>query len=111
MQPIDIVERVKATYKSYIRTAFPVVDEDLRQQIYRQIEQTDLLWRGPFLSLQRPYQRVEKSLSEQAGLGLHRKLLSAGEFTDDKGDHHPPLGDWRLYRKRAPGPLLTSGLF
>ena len=27
MQPIDIVERVKTTYKNYIKTAFPIIDD------------------------------------------------------------------------------------
>ena len=54
MQPIDIVEWVKSTYKNY-KTAFPVIDEDLQKQIHTCIEQTNLLWQGPYLSLQRPY--------------------------------------------------------
>jgi hypothetical protein len=37
MQPIDIVERVKTTYKSYIKTAFPVIDEGLRAQMHARI--------------------------------------------------------------------------
>jgi len=65
MQPIDIVERVKATYKSYIKTAFPIIDDDLRMQMYDLIEQANLLWRGPYLSLQRPYEFAEKKLAEQ----------------------------------------------
>jgi hypothetical protein len=31
MQPIGIAERVKATYKSYIKTAFPIIDDDLEK--------------------------------------------------------------------------------
>jgi len=50
MQPIDIVERVKTTYKNYIKTAFPVIDEGLRAQMRARIDQANLLWRGPYLS-------------------------------------------------------------
>ena len=34
MQPIDIVERVKTTYKNYIKTAFPITDDALRTQMH-----------------------------------------------------------------------------
>jgi hypothetical protein len=83
MQPIDIVERVKTTYKNYIKTAFPVIDDDLQKQIHACIEQANLLWREPYLSLQRPYERTAQTLAEQrAALDLHPALLSAGEYVD-----------------------------
>src|SRR5262245_25952164 len=98
MQPIDIIERVKTTYKSYIKTAFPVIDNDLRGQMHTLIEQENLLWRGPYLSLQRPYERSARSLGEQqTQLGLHPKLLAAGGYVDEKGERHAPFGEWRLY--------------
>jgi ATP-dependent helicase YprA (DUF1998 family) len=98
MQPIDIVERVKATYKNYIKTAFPVIDDDLRSQMYAHIEQANLLWRGPYLSLQRPYELAQQTLAEEKkSLALNDKLLTAGAYSDDKGAWHPPFGEWRLY--------------
>src|SRR5687767_1585780 len=95
MQPIDIIERVKTTYKSYIKTAFPVIDDDLRAQMHSLIEQDNLLWRGPYLSLQRPYERSVNTLGEQAG--LHPRLLTAGEYVDEKGERRAPFGEWKLY--------------
>lgn len=98
MQPIEIVERVKSTYKNYIKTSFPVINDGLRQQMHSQIDQANLLWRGPFLSLQCPYQRGEQTLAQQQQtLGLHPKLLTAGAYIDDKGEQHLPFGQWRLY--------------
>src|SRR5690606_31879255 len=98
MQPIDIVERVKASYKRYIKTAFPIVDEGLREQVHDRIDQANLLWRGPFLSLQRPYARATQTLAEQqAALGPHGDLLRSGEHVDEKGDRHAPFGEWTLY--------------
>lgn len=38
MQPLEIVERVKTTYKSYIKTAFPVISDNLREQMHGQID-------------------------------------------------------------------------
>ncbi|MBW1794341.1 MAG: DEAD/DEAH box helicase [Deltaproteobacteria bacterium] len=98
MQPIEIVERVKTTYKNYIKTSFPVIDDDLRAQMYALMEQANLLWRGPYLSLQRPYERAGKTLGEQkSSLGLHSELLIAGKYVDDHGETRPPFGEWQLY--------------
>jgi hypothetical protein len=98
MQPIDIVARVKSTYRGYIKTAFPVLDDTLRAQLYRLLETGNLLWRGPYLSLQRPYRMAERTLGEQqTTLKLHTELLDSGGFTDEKGEQHTPFGKWRLY--------------
>jgi hypothetical protein len=43
MQPIDIVEQAKTTYKNYIKTTFPVIDEGLRAQMHARIDQANLL--------------------------------------------------------------------
>ena len=93
MQPLEVVDRVKATYKTYIKTAFPILNDGLRQQMHALIDQENLLWRGPYLSLQRPYQRVSQTLAQQRQtLDLHPGLLTAGASTDDKG-----FGQWQLY--------------
>ena len=98
MQPIDIVEQVKATYKNYIKTAFPIVDPPLRAQVFEKIDGANLLWRGPYLSLQRPYFRTNETISDLASaLGLKDRLLSTGGYVDDKGDRHPPFGEWQLF--------------
>jgi len=98
LQPIEIVEKVKANYKNYIKTAFPVIDDNLRSQMYASIDQANLLWRGPYLSLQRPYKTADKTLSElKDDLGLHPKLLSSGKYVDDKGERNLPFGQWRLF--------------
>jgi ATP-dependent helicase YprA (DUF1998 family) len=97
VQPLDIVERVKANYKSYIKTAFPIVDDRLREQAHAHIDEANLLWRGPYLSLQRPYELSNPTLSELPELGLHENLLTAGQHTDERGLRHPAFGAWRLY--------------
>jgi ATP-dependent helicase YprA (DUF1998 family) len=98
VQPIDIVERVKSSYRSYIKTAFPVIDDDLRAQMHARIDEANLLWRGPYLSLQRPYELASLNLAEQQQrLSLHPDLLTAGEYIDDRGERHHPFGEWTLY--------------
>ncbi|CAN5649391.1 hypothetical protein BH20ACI3_BH20ACI3_27930 [soil metagenome] len=110
MQPLDIVERVKANYKSYIKTAFPIIDDRLREQAHAHIDEANLLWRGPYLSLQRPYELSDKTLAEQSELGLHSNLLTAGEQIDERGIRHPPFGEWRLYthQQRAVQQILEG---
>ncbi|MCZ2155718.1 MAG: DEAD/DEAH box helicase [Bryobacterales bacterium] len=98
MQPIDIVEQVKSTYKNYIKTAFPIVDVALRAQVAEKVEEASLLWRGPYLSLQRPYVRTNESVEDLASkLKLRDRLLRAGEYVDDKGERHAPFGEWLLF--------------
>jgi CRISPR/Cas system-associated endonuclease/helicase Cas3 len=75
-----------------------VIDDDLRTQMHARIEQANLLWRGPYLSLQRPYEYAAHTLAEQRQpLNLHATLLAAGAYVDDRGEQHPPFEAWRLY--------------
>jgi ATP-dependent helicase YprA (DUF1998 family) len=98
MQPIEVAERVKAGYKSYIRTAFPVIDGSLRAQIHSCIETTSLLWRGPYLSLQRAYGIAGETLAaRRTVLGLHQGLLAAGGHRVGSAALQIPFAEWRLY--------------
>src|ERR1700722_222370 len=83
---------------NYIKTAFPIIDPALRGQVFENIDDANLIWRGPYLSLQRPYFRTSETISNLAStLGLKELLLSAGGYVDDKGDPHPAFGEWRLF--------------
>ena len=93
LKPLTLAEQVKRAYRSYVKTTFPIADVSLRGQFHELLDEEGLLWRGPFLSLQRPYQRTEGTLAQHgAALGLHEKLLSAGGA--GKG---APFGQWRLF--------------
>src|SRR5687767_9852248 len=110
MQPLDIVERVKANYKGYIKTAFPIIDDSLRKQAHAHMDEANLLWHGPYLSLQRPYELSDQTLTVLLELELHSNLLAAGEYTDERGIRHPPFGEWRLYthQQRALGQIVEG---
>ncbi|MBU1701759.1 MAG: DEAD/DEAH box helicase [Candidatus Eisenbacteria bacterium] len=96
-QPITVVERMKSEYKSYIKTTFPVADAELRKQIHSLLDQEELLWRGPYLSLQRPYLVESKNLAEQReALGLHPALLRADEAQG--ASSRVAFGSWKLFR-------------
>ncbi|MBM3318548.1 MAG: DEAD/DEAH box helicase, partial [Candidatus Eisenbacteria bacterium] len=95
MRPISIAEEIKASYKRYMRTTFPIADESLRCAMHALLEQEGMLWRGPYLSLQRPYVQMPGMLAERAGgLGLHSAVMSAGAGSGGGGT---PFGAWRLY--------------
>src|SRR5215813_12007031 len=111
MQPLEITERVKTTYRNYIKTSFPVADDALREHLHSLIDQENLLWRGPFLSLQRPYLLSEKILAElQRELQLATPLLAAGGYVNEHGERHPPFGEWQLFthQERAVRQILAG---
>ncbi len=106
LRPLTLAEQVKQSYRSYIKTTFPIADESLRRQFNDLLEEEGLLWRGPFLSLQRPYQRAEGTVAEQASaLNLHEKLLTAGGEAGGV-----PFGEWRLFahQQKAVEQILTG---
>lgn len=39
MRPISLVEAMKSSYQSYIRTTFPVADDKLRSQMHALLEE------------------------------------------------------------------------
>jgi len=57
MQPFLAAEQVKAAYRRYIQTSFPIRRADLRERFEALIEHEKLLWQEPFISLSRPYER------------------------------------------------------
>ncbi len=75
MQPLALVQNVCAEYQRYIETTFPILDEGLHQRINEKISDESLLWKGPYVSLSRPFARGatianlvrEKVLAPQTG--------------------------------------------
>lgn len=57
MQPLALTQNVCAEYRRYIETTFPILDEALRRQIDEKITNESLLWKGPYVSLSRPFTR------------------------------------------------------
>jgi ATP-dependent helicase YprA (DUF1998 family) len=57
MQPLALAQKVCTEYRWYIETSFPVLDKSLREQINKKIENDYLLWKGPQVSLSRPFMR------------------------------------------------------
>lgn len=90
MQPLRLADATRADYRRYIRTSFPVLDEQLRAMIDEMIGERNLLWRSPYVSLSRPYEsRV--TIQDLADEGvLHPKLADI---------FRPSAGyEWRLFR-------------
>ncbi|MBD3236698.1 MAG: DEAD/DEAH box helicase, partial [Candidatus Eisenbacteria bacterium] len=110
MHPITMAEEIKAGYQSYIRTTFPVADESLRSDIHTRVDEEGMLWRGPLLSLQRPYVRDAQTLAEQSDdLSLHSDLLTAGA-TPIGDKPQAPFGQWKLFsHQREAIAQITAG--
>lgn len=84
MQPLALAQNVCAEYRRYIETTFPILDEALRRQINEKIDDQSLLWKGPYVSLSRPFARGT-TVAELARAGV----LSAQAATIFAG--------WTLY--------------
>src|SRR5258708_1954397 len=57
MQPVAFAQDLRAEYRRYIETTFPILDQDLRRQVEEKINSEYLLWKGPYISLSQPFTR------------------------------------------------------
>src|SRR5579871_5987387 len=55
MQPFYVADKLKASYKRYVDSSFPVRPGPLRDEIDRMVREDALLWRGPYVSLAHPF--------------------------------------------------------
>ena len=84
MQPLALARQTQAEYRRYIETTFPVLDDGLRGQIDEKIRHEHLLWKGPYISLSRPF---------TMGATVER-LVADGTLTAATGAIFP---GWTLY--------------
>jgi ATP-dependent helicase YprA (DUF1998 family) len=103
MQPLRLADATRTDYRRYIRTSFPVLDEQLRTLIDRMIEERNLLWKSPYVSLSRPYESkvtVQNLIDEGV---LHPRL--AAIFRPSAGN------EWRLFwHQEAAARRILQGL-
>src|SRR2546430_1610142 len=105
MQPLRLADDVRADYRRYILTSFPILDDELRATIERNIERRNLLWKGPYLSLSRPY-ATEITIRDLVNDGiLHPKV---GTIFKPRPDE--PFDGWLLYhhQERATRRILEG---
>src|SRR6266567_9348778 len=69
MQPLALAQDICADYRRYIETSFPILDDSLRRQIDKKITSEYLLWKGPYISLSRPFTR-SASVTDLAREGI-----------------------------------------
>src|SRR6266704_2116324 len=69
MQPLALAQDICADYRRYIETTFPILDDSLRRQIDKKITSEYLLWKGPYISLSRPFTR-SASVTDLAREGI-----------------------------------------
>ncbi len=72
--PLSVAREVRRAYRRYIATTFPFSNEELRRQLDEQIDAEELLWNGPFLALNLPYERGATIGALVTALGLSPRL-------------------------------------
>lgn len=82
------VRRLIEEYRSFLRTSFRFLDEHLRQQFEEHLAQTDVVVKGPYVTLARDFAR---------GRTLH-SLVEEGLAHPDLLTAHWPFGERCLYR-------------
>jgi len=65
--PLEVVRDVKGDYKTFVLSSFPFSDEKAKDQFLQFIEEEELLWTGPYLSLARQYELGEKTVADFCG--------------------------------------------
>ena len=63
MNPFLTLRNVLDEYKRYIKTSYPILDEKLRNQFDKKIQEENLLWKGPYIQIPRQFKKG-KSLKE-----------------------------------------------
>ena len=54
MNPFTLAERLQRDYERFTWTAYPVADPALAQRLRALVAEEALLWRGPYITIQRP---------------------------------------------------------
>ena len=72
MKPFSVSEEILKEFEMYQTTTFPILDQDLREKVLKTIREENLLWKGPYISLERDYV-PGKSLRDLSDEGLISK--------------------------------------
>jgi ATP-dependent helicase YprA (DUF1998 family) len=54
VNPFTLAQRVQDDYERFTWTAYPVADRALRERLAKLVDDEALLWRGPYITAQRP---------------------------------------------------------
>jgi ATP-dependent helicase YprA (DUF1998 family) len=76
MQPFVLSSQVQDEYRRYIATSFPIADDALRKQVELKVKEENLLWKGPYIALARPY-KMGKTVNFLINQGLLRPELAS----------------------------------
>lgn len=85
MQPLALAQQVCMEYRRYIETSFPILDEHLRRQIDEKVSNENLLWKGPYVSLNRPFTRgttISQLVREQVLTARTERVFPGWELYD-----------------------------
>ena len=77
MNPLGLAERLRADYRRFTWSTYPVADSSLRGQLERMVEQDALLWRGPYLSVQPRFEQSVTLAELASSAGLPAEVVAA----------------------------------
>lgn len=101
LHPIETFKKIRQNYLRYLKTTFPIADEELRQQYWDALEGTDVIVKGPIL---------EATPEFEKGMSI-RQLVEKGalnkRFADLCNEHLPY--DRPLYRHQELAIRKSSG--
>jgi len=82
--PLDVVRDVQGDYRSFVLSSFPFSNEEAKDQFLEFINQHELLWTGPYLSLAKQYEQGDKTAASFCeGIGISpdlREILPIERF-------------------------------
>ncbi len=55
MKPFRVQDEILKEFEMYIYTTFPILDEKLKEQIKRKVREEKLLWKDPYITLDKNY--------------------------------------------------------
>ena len=101
MNPLEVSQRIADNYRSYLLSAFPLRDPDLRRDFIGQLESGFPLTRGPFLEASSPF-KVGASIRQLIDNGV----LSQGFL--DLAEHLPPDRPLYVHQETAIRKAVTG---
>jgi DEAD/DEAH box helicase/Helicase conserved C-terminal domain/REase_MTES_1575/Domain of unknown function (DUF1998) len=87
MNPFTLAERLQRDYERFTWTAYPVADPALAQRLRALVSEGALLWRGPYITAQRPPRRGGRLADLVATEGMPAEVTEGFHRLDTLFDH------------------------
>jgi hypothetical protein len=87
LNPFTLAQRVQDDYERFTWTSYPVADQALHERLEELVDHESLLWRGPYITAQRP-PRTSGTLAELVGQeGMPPETINGFPHLDTLFEH------------------------